>query len=80
MREGPTTKEALRRRVLDEIFFKPANSLLPAFIGIPMALAPWVMDKPHVLTTAIGLGLSFLTVGVYITRVCLNWGNEDAIR
>ena len=73
-------KDSVRKEVTDEIFFKPALSLLPAFVGLPLALAPWVLDKPLPLAAGIGLGLTLLSVGLYATRVALAWGNAEGVR
>ncbi len=80
MKQSTPSKEWIRKRVIDEILFKPALSLLPAFVGLPVAIAPWVLEKPNFMASAIGVAVSLLSVGIYATRVCLNWGDEDALK
>lgn len=73
-------EKLIREEIKDEVFFKPAYSLLPAFLGLPMALASWVVNKPLPWVTGIGAGLTLFSIGLYVTRVCLNWGNAGNIR
>lgn len=80
MKDGTTSKQWLNRQLKDELFFRPANSLLPIFVAVPLLLASWVLEQPNPWLVAAGLGLSLLSIGWYVTRVCLAWGNTEGIK
>ncbi|MEM0965006.1 MAG: hypothetical protein AAGJ81_02480 [Verrucomicrobiota bacterium] len=73
-------EKLIKEEIKDEIFYKPAYSLIPAFVGFPMAVASFLIGKSMPLITGIGVGLSLLSVGLYAARVAFNWRNAGKIR
>jgi hypothetical protein len=72
--------EWLRARVVEEIFYKPVNFLLPMFVGLPLAIGPWALGQASPLITFSGVLTCLLSLGAYATKVSLNWGDEERLR
>ncbi|MEO0796098.1 MAG: hypothetical protein AAFX93_13090 [Verrucomicrobiota bacterium] len=80
MKNELPNKQWLNKQLKDELFIKPANSLIPMFFAVPLTFLPWVINRSSPWLTAAGLGLGLLSLGAYLTRVCLTWGNLDAVK
>lgn len=80
MKQRYPDKEWLRERVVEEIFYKPANLLLPMFVGLPLAIGPWMFGQANALITFSGVVISLLSLGAYATTAALRWGNEEEVR